>query len=148
MSRYRSVVLYSVSYVCFCIQFGAASWCSVPALSEQSVRGRACTPWLVGILWCSRVLTRGRVGVRGGLMEHLSPAGGARDVAGSVNNAGTEALSMEQDNNSMHNYADIESQAGSAAAVESSPSHFTPTPILCFQRMAPSPPANCSPVEC
>ena len=59
-------------------------------------------------------------------MEHFSPAGSVRDAAGSSNNAGLEALSPEQDNNSVHQHADIDLLAGSAAAVESSTSRFTP----------------------
>ena len=96
-------------------QHSASSRCKV-------VRARRGSLAYFGAVECS---PRGRVGVRGELMEHLSPAGGVRDAAGSSNNAGTEALSMEQDNNSVHHYADIESQAGSAAAVESSTSHHT-----------------------
>ena len=58
-------------------------------------------------------------------MEHLSPAGNARDAAGSMNNAGNEALSPLQDNNSVHQHADINLQAGLAAADESPTSRFT-----------------------
>ena len=54
-------------------------------------------------------------------MEHLSPVASA---GGSSKNTGTEATAAV-DNTSVHQHADIDLQAGSAAAVESSTSRFT-----------------------
>ena len=59
----------------------------------------------------------------GELMEHLSPSGSAGGAAGSSNNAGLEATATPT-NSSVHQHADINPQAGSAAVDESSSTRF------------------------
>ena len=69
-------------------------------------------------------------------MEHFSPAGSASGAAGSSNNAGNEALSPTHDNTSVHQYADINPQAGSAAVDESSSAHFKRGEFECAMKVA------------